>query len=95
MQAFETSKAHPQWHISTRPYLILLKQLLPVKNKHSNRDPPSFSFYFTDQTKITYKAAATEDATPAALEKGTHNGNNPPTQPGLSPNGLNSGQMAN
>ncbi|EDL02697.1 solute carrier family 10 (sodium/bile acid cotransporter family), member 1, isoform CRA_c [Mus musculus] len=48
-----------------------------------------------DQTKITYKAAATEDATPAALEKGTHNGNNPPTQPGLSPNGLNSGQMAN
>ncbi|XP_032763943.1 sodium/bile acid cotransporter [Rattus rattus] len=48
-----------------------------------------------DQTKITYKAAATEDATPAALEKGTHNGNIPPLQPGPSPNGLNSGQMAN
>ncbi|XP_021058223.1 sodium/bile acid cotransporter [Mus pahari] len=48
-----------------------------------------------DQTKITYKAAATEDAIPAALEKGTHNGNNSPTQPGLSPNGLNSDQMAN
>lgn len=70
--------------------------------KWAHRDHPHPSqfythslFNLTDQTKITYKAAATEDATPAALEKGTHNGNIPPLQPGPSPNGLNSGQMAN
>lgn len=68
----------------------------PIKDHpHSNQFSLSFSFNFTDQTKITYKAAATEDVIPAALEKGTHNGNNPPTQPGPSPNGLNSGQTVN
>lgn len=105
MQAFETSNAQPQWATPpTRPHLILLKQLLQVKTKHSNEPTgtiliqASFTlilFNFTDQTKITYKAAATEDAIPTALEKGTHNGNIPPIQPGPSPNGLNSGQMAN
>nr|XP_042126172.1 sodium/bile acid cotransporter-like [Peromyscus maniculatus bairdii] len=48
-----------------------------------------------DKTKVIYKAAATEDASPA-LEKGTHNGNVPSTQqPSPSPNGLDSGQVKN
>ncbi|KAL6039959.1 hypothetical protein STEG23_016905 [Scotinomys teguina] len=47
-----------------------------------------------DKTKVIYKAAATEDAIPA-LEKGTHNGNVPSTQPSPSPNGLDSGQVKN
>lgn len=46
-----------------------------------------------EKPKIIYKAAATEDAVPAALEKGTPNGNIPPT-PSPSPNGLDSGKMA-
>ncbi|XP_051004443.1 hepatic sodium/bile acid cotransporter [Acomys russatus] len=45
------------------------------------------------KTKMIYKAAATEEAIPAALGKGTHNGNIPPA-PSPSPNGLHSGQMA-
>uniref|UniRef100_A0A8C2MJY8 Hepatic sodium/bile acid cotransporter n=2 Tax=Cricetulus griseus TaxID=10029 RepID=A0A8C2MJY8_CRIGR len=47
-----------------------------------------------EKTKVIYKAAATEDATPETLEKGTHNGNIPSTQPSPSPNGLDSGQVA-
>ncbi|XP_050014462.1 hepatic sodium/bile acid cotransporter [Alexandromys fortis] len=47
-----------------------------------------------DETKVTYKAAATQDTIPEAPEKGTHNGNVPSTQPNPSPNGLDSGQVA-
>ncbi|XP_055451517.1 hepatic sodium/bile acid cotransporter [Psammomys obesus] len=47
-----------------------------------------------DKTKIIYKAATTEDAIPATVEKGTHNSNIPPTQPSPSPNGLDSEKMA-
>ncbi|CAH6844149.1 hepatic sodium/bile acid cotransporter [Phodopus roborovskii] len=46
------------------------------------------------KTKVIYKAAATEDATPGTLEKkGTHNGNIPSIQHSP-PNGLDSGQVA-
>lgn len=105
MQAFETSRSPtPMSHTSNK--VIPNPQAAPPSENQAFKYEltgttliqASFTlilFNFTDQTKITYKAAATEDAIPAALEKGTHNGNIPPIQPGPSPNGLNSGQMAN
>lgn len=52
-------------------------------------------FNFPDKTKMTYTAAATEEAIPATLGNGTHKGEecSPCTaQPSLS--GLDSGQKA-
>lgn len=52
-------------------------------------------FNFPDKTKMTYTAAATEEAIPATLGNGTHKGEEcSPCTAQPSPSGLDSGQKA-
>lgn len=107
LRFFEISTAHPHWHLppNKATQSNLSPTVLPVETKHqlraysnrSQKPPHHYSvsiFTFTDETKVIYKAAATQDTIPEAPEKDTHNGNVPTTQPSSSPNGLDSGQVA-
>lgn len=99
MQAFETSTAHPQLtHLQQCQTVPSRSKAFKAAYRGHSFKPQYYSvllhFNFTEKTKVIYKAAATEDATPETLEKGTHNGNIPSTQPSPSPNGLDSGQVA-
>lgn len=108
IKAFEISTAHPHWHTpNTATQSNLSQQFLQGKpsinynqlqaySSRSQKPPHHYSvsiFTFTDETKVIYKTAATQDTIPEAPEKGTHNGNVPTTQPSSSQNGLDSGQV--
>lgn len=104
-KAFEISTAHPHWHTPNKATQCNLSPTVPpvetkhqlrAHSSHSHKPPHYYCLHltFTDETKVNYKAAATQDTIPEAPEKGTHNGNVPSTQPSPSHNGLDSGQAA-